>query len=90
MSVMETPALHRATRIYEAAARGLCGRGLLSQRKAAKLLRISRYAVVRGLTRNVDDIPRVVIISRCPTCGGLIQRPCRACALRRGKERIEG
>jgi hypothetical protein len=50
-------------------------RGGKSVGEIAVLLRISHDRVRKYLTREPS-------FQRCPTCGGMVQMPCRICALR--------
>lgn len=55
----------------------------VSQRGIARLLRLDRGTVARVLGRPVAAGRRLVVVRRCPCCGGWVQWPCRACRLRK-------
>ncbi len=62
----------------------LARRGV-SQRSIARLLRIDRGTVLSVLrSRPLPGEIGLVVVRRCPSCGGLATWPCRLCSTKRG------
>lgn len=75
----------------------LLAEGNLSQRKIARLLRVSRAtvsAIATGrrpdyeaqLAARASEFEPLGPIERCPCCGGMVYSPCRLCRVRKLKE----
>jgi len=75
--------------------RQLLAEGRLSQRRIAKSLGVSRGTVAsvadgrrpdyEALRRRREESRQPLVLGplgRCPTCGGMVHRPCRLCSLR--------
>jgi transcriptional regulator with XRE-family HTH domain len=78
----------------------LLAEGNLSQRKIARLLRVSRAtvsAIAAGrrpdyeaqLAARASEFEPLGPIERCPGCGGMVYTPCRLCLVRKLKEQEE-
>src|SRR6185369_2834794 len=78
----------------------LLAEGRLSQRKIARLLRVSRStvsAIAAGrrpdyearLAARASEFEPLGPIERCSGCGGMVYTPCRLCRVRKIKEQEE-
>ncbi len=75
----------------EEVVRAMLGRGL-DHRRINELTGVHRTIIAdidHGRRKGKQVEPPVYGIARCPTCGGKVTMPCRACRMRAGKTSVQ-